>query len=104
MEPLGRDAVRERAKLWLSRRLAIVDLETTGLGQKAEPIEIAVVDENGQTLLESLVSPTIPITQGATDKHGMVDADVVEAPTMVDPAACAATVHWSVLAVLQLRV
>ena len=81
---MGRDDVIEKAKEWLSSRLAIIDLETTGLEQNDEPVEIAVIDENGHTLLEKFVRPTIPIPQDATGIHGIADVDVREAQTIVE--------------------
>ena len=83
---LGRDGVIEKANEWLSGRLAVFDLETTGLGKvrNDEPVEIAVVDENGQTLLEKFLRPTISIPQEATGIHGIADVDVREAQTIVE--------------------
>ena len=79
---VGRDDAIGIAEEWLSSRLAIIDLETTGLDRNDEPVEIAVVDENGHTLLEKLVRPTIPIPKKATNVHGIADVDVKGAQTM----------------------
>ena len=80
----GRGSAIEKAQEWLSGGLAIIDLETTGLGPRDEPIELAVIDGSGNTLLENFLRPTIPIPHEATDIHGISDEEVREAPTIVE--------------------
>lgn len=66
---------------WLDKNCLILDTETTGLGDDAEVVEISVIDAQGNVLLNSLVRPSKPIPQEATDIHGITDAMVVSAPT-----------------------
>lgn len=61
-----------------------LDTETTGLGPGDEIIEIAVVDHRGAVLLNTLLSPTVPVSTGAIEVHGIQDADLVRAPTFPD--------------------
>ena len=68
----------------LSEPLVIFDTETTGLGSDAEIVEIACIDGEGDVLLTSLVQPAHPIPRDATNVHGITDADVRDAPTIVD--------------------
>ena len=68
----------------LARPLAIFDTETTGVGPEAEIVEIAIVDNAGKVLLDSLVKPTSPIPAEVTAIHGITDADVAGAPTILE--------------------
>ena len=58
-----------------------LDTETTGLGSTDEIIEISIIDDDGSTLLESLVKPSQPIPADSTRVHGITDADVQGART-----------------------
>lgn len=58
----------------------ILDTETTGL-RDAQIVEIAVVRADGETLLNSLVSPSISIPPEVVAIHGISDAMVAAAPT-----------------------
>lgn len=65
------------------KRTVILDTETTGL-QDAEFVEIGVIDRLGNTLFESRVLPTIPISDGARDVHGISNEDLVDEPAFDD--------------------
>lgn len=54
----------------------ILDTETTGLGDKAEICSIAIIDDTGKTLLDTLVRPVRGIPADATRIHGITDKDV----------------------------
>jgi DNA polymerase-3 subunit epsilon len=58
----------------------VLDTETTGL-DRAEIVQIAIVDSAGRTLLDTLVKPRNPIPQAATNIHGITNEAVVNAPT-----------------------
>ena len=58
----------------------IFDTETTGLDSDAEVIEIAVINPQGEALLDTLVRPTIPISTDAAAVHGISDEMVSSAP------------------------
>ncbi|MEM9266664.1 MAG: 3'-5' exonuclease [Cyanobacteria bacterium P01_F01_bin.13] len=48
-----------------------LDLETTGVGSKDEPLEVGIVDHTMQTVFHSYVMPTVPISHQATAKNGL---------------------------------
>ena len=61
---------------------AVLDTETTGLGDDARIVDIGVVDAaTGIVLLSTLVNPGRPIPAEATAVHHIADADVVDAPS-----------------------
>lgn len=72
---------------WLTRLFSgegfvVLDTETTGLGARAEIIEVAAVDSSGEVLLESRVWPRagrVPVS--STRVHGLTTADLMGAPT-----------------------
>ena len=72
------DPTREVALRWLAAQPVFLDTETTGLDNRAEICEIAVLDPEGCTLLDTLVKPRQPIPQAATDVHGISDTDAEE--------------------------
>lgn len=87
-EPIfGSETWREEQKqkvVALCRELArqqfvIFDTETTGFESSDEIVQIGVIDQDGKTLLDSLVKPTKPITN--SDRHGITDEMVKDAPT-----------------------
>lgn len=73
----------ERAREWMDadEAVAILDTETTGLDDDDEIVEIAVIDNTGKTLLQSLVKPTKPIPTHISAIHGITDAMVADAPS-----------------------
>ncbi|MGK4586110.1 3'-5' exonuclease [Kitasatospora sp. HPMI-4] len=61
-------------------RAVLCDTETVDLWGAV--CEIAVVDcATGEVLLDTLVNPGVPISEGAREVHGISDADVASAPT-----------------------
>jgi DNA polymerase III epsilon subunit-like protein len=56
-----------------------LDTETTGL-YGAEMVECAVVDDDGKTILDTLVNPGRPIPTDASRIHGITDKMVELAP------------------------
>lgn len=63
-----------------------LDTETTGLhGGADEIVEIAIINDDGQVLINSLVKPIHNKTwKDAQQIHGISPDDVVNAPTLVD--------------------
>ncbi len=57
----------------------VLDTETTGL-DTGEVCQIAVIDSDGQPLIETLVKPSRPIPARATSIHGITNAMVSGAP------------------------
>lgn len=78
---------RQDAASWahnlMTQNPVILDTETTGL-YDGEIVEIAVIDHNGLTLINTYVKPVLPIPEEATDIHGITDQMVKDAPTWKD--------------------
>lgn len=70
---LNRKAAYDRRKYWIENKkeYIILDTETTGLGYYDQIIEIAIIDLDGHTLLNTLVMPTVRINEEAYQVHGM---------------------------------
>lgn len=62
------------------KRVAVVDVETTGLSSDDEIIEIAIVWPEEGVVFDSLVRPSGPILN--SDIHGITDEDVADAPSL----------------------
>lgn len=65
----------------------ILDLETTGLpgkGKRVETCQIGIVDHEGNSLVSTLVKPTVPIDPGASKVTGIYDGTVELSPTFPD--------------------
>ena len=75
---------RARALRWayevLQEPLAVLDTETTGLGQRDQIVQVAVIDGTGEPLLLRLVRPTVPILPDASRVHGITAEAVRDAP------------------------
>ena len=80
-DPAVREAVRRQARAWLAANALILDTETTGLGDDAEVVELAVIDCAGAVLLDTLVRPSGPVPAEAAAIHGITDAMLAGAPT-----------------------
>jgi DNA polymerase-3 subunit epsilon len=80
----------ERWRQWARAILAaddawmIVDVETTGVYNHDDIVEIAAVTPRGATLFESLIRPTRPISPPAFAVHRITDAMVAGAPAFAD--------------------
>ena len=62
----------------------IYDCESTGFGRTDEVIQIGVINTAGETLLNTLLKPTVKVPADATAIHGLTDDDLVNAPTIAD--------------------
>jgi DNA polymerase-3 subunit epsilon len=64
-------------------KYVILDTETTGLGKRDVILQIAIIDLEGQTLLNSFVKPTKKkrIAKDAVDIHGITLLSLENAPT-----------------------
>jgi DNA polymerase-3 subunit epsilon len=86
----ARERLRAIARGWLARRPLYLDTETTGLGHDDEIVEIAILEHDGSTLIDTRVKPSKPIPPDATRVHGIGPLDVAAAP---DWALVQAEVH-----------
>lgn len=75
-----KEAIAKLFLSWKDTDFLILDTETTGLGN-AEIVEIAIINSKGETLYDSLIKPTIPIPEEASNIHGITDHTVKDAPT-----------------------
>lgn len=75
------DAIRAARGLLHRHDFVILDTETTGLDDRAEVCQVAMIDCAGQVLMDTLVKPTVPIPPAATALHGIDDATVAGATT-----------------------
>lgn len=71
--------------LQLTRPIAFIDLETTGVSLSADRIvEIAVIKlltDGSRQVKRKLINPEMPIPQSSSDIHGITDEMVKDAPT-----------------------
>lgn len=77
-------------KLQLSRPIAFIDLETTGVNISIDRIvEIAIVKINPdgtRQVKRKLINPLMPIPKASSDVHGITDDMVKDAPTFKQAA------------------
>lgn len=80
--------VREEVQLWayqlLRSRFYVLDTETTGLDARAEIVQLALIDQDGQTVMNTLVKPTRPCPPEVTRVHGITNEMLADAPTLDD--------------------
>ncbi|CZZ88985.1 exonuclease domain-containing protein [Enterobacter hormaechei] len=85
---------------WLKSDYVVIDTETTGLGEYAEIIEIAIINMRGEVLLDTLVKPTQPIPPEVTEINHITNEMVADAPAWCDvfPMVLAIITHHKWLA------
>lgn len=79
MLPRERPVVQRIREIW-TQQPVFMDTETTGLNNRAEIVEICLIDHDGSILLESLVRPRKPIPLEAVRLHGITDEMTSTAP------------------------
>lgn len=57
-----------------------LDTETTGLSDDDEIVQIGIIDYKGKVLLDELIRPDKPISQEATEIHGITNKMVENSP------------------------
>ena len=57
----------------LDENSVILDTETTGISQTCQLIEICILDFQGNVLLDERVKPSVKVSKGARDVHGIKD-------------------------------
>ena len=80
---------REEQTTWARSLLArndwvVLDTETTGLDEKAEVVQVAVLAPDGAELLNSLVRPVGEISPGAQAVHGLTRDILQDAPAFAE--------------------
>ncbi len=59
----------------------ILDTETTGLGDEDQLIELAIINDKGNTLHDARYRPTVAISSGAANVHGITADALKDKPT-----------------------
>lgn len=72
----------EVARFWLDLHPLFLDTETTGLGVTAEVVDIAILDEDGNVILDTMIHPTRPIPPDAEAVHHISNEMVATMPGM----------------------
>ena len=72
------------AKAKINGEPLFLDTETTGLGARDEIVEIAILDHEGNPLIDALVRPTKSIPAGASAIHRITDEMVQDALSWLD--------------------
>jgi DNA polymerase III subunit epsilon len=61
-----------------------IDTEKSGLGSDDEIIEIALLSAGGDVLFDSLIKPSVEVTEQARNIHGISDEELADAPTWAE--------------------
>lgn len=77
-------AARAWARDVLAGDFVILDTETTGLGIWSQIVQIAIIDQTGRVLLDTLVRPTREPDQQAVAIHGLTNERLQDAPFFPD--------------------
>jgi DNA polymerase-3 subunit epsilon len=76
--------------LQLSRPIAFIDLETTGINIASDRIvEIAIIKflpDNTKQLKHKFINPQMPIPKSSSEIHGITDEKIKDAPTFKEAA------------------
>ena len=78
-------------KALLGNDFLVLDSETTGL-ERGEVVQIAIINNKGETLLDTLVKPAWDIPAAATMIHGIKTETCNDAPTWMDIAPTIKTI------------
>ncbi len=72
------------ASLFRDNEVYLLDTETTGLGPSDEILELAIVDLQGNTLLNTRLKPTCSISSAALSVHRINEEVLRDAPRLAD--------------------
>ncbi|WP_323839654.1 3'-5' exonuclease [Photorhabdus africana] len=75
-----------KAHTWLGQNPLFLDTETTGLGDKAEALEIGLTDVSGSVVFETRLKPTVAIEPQAAAVHGIDESALNGAHSWPDVA------------------
>ncbi len=79
---MSKEKALKTRKKWHTNKMkyCIVDTETTGLGYSDKVVEVAIIDLDGNILLNTLVNPNKRIHWAAEKVHGISNSMVQKAP------------------------
>lgn len=91
----GSEAIAScKAVHWLNENPLFLDTETTGLGDTAQILELAISDAQGTILLEARLRPTVPIDPEAEGVHGITAESLANSPTWPEVSAQVRKILW----------
>jgi len=73
-----------KARSLIERQPVYLDTETTGIGPNDNIVEIAVIDDDGYTLIDTLVKPVGTISTETIRIHGITDEMVRASPRWME--------------------
>jgi len=76
-------AIKE-TRAWLKQKPLYLDTETTGLSNTDEIIDLALIDHDGQALIDTLIRPTVPISPGSEAIHRISNEMIINAPSFAE--------------------
>ena len=68
----------------------ILDTETTGVDDRAQVVEVGIIDSSGQELYNQLIRPTVPIDPSASAVNGITEEMLRDQPSFAQEIAVAA--------------
>lgn len=74
------EAITWAREMLRRRDVVVLDTETTSLD--GEVIQIGIIDLGGNVLLDTLLKPLDPVSEGARAVHGITDEQLAGAPTL----------------------
>jgi len=81
---MSKETARQKFIRLLAGEFVVIDTETSGLEVYDQPVSISVIDHHGHTLFDSLIKPTVRVSDGARAVHGISDVMLVNEPSMAD--------------------
>jgi len=75
-----RSTIITQAKKLMTQDPVFMDTETTGLASYDEVIEICIIAADGRVLLDTLIKPMVPVSDGARSAHHITDEELETAP------------------------
>jgi DNA polymerase III epsilon subunit-like protein len=81
---LRHQVIKWANNLLQSKEVLIIDTETTGLNGDDEIIQLGIINLKGNTLLDTLLKPSVPIAPEAGLVHGITHQDLRSAPAFVE--------------------
>lgn len=84
VNPLTRESFVPFTKTLKGRQAVIFDTETTGLDKDDEIVELSIINGYGDELYHSMFKPEKEISPEASQKTGIVNADLVNEPLFKD--------------------